>query len=236
MEPNDEVWRYHRPMSVSELSASTQNYLKVIWNLQEWSDAPVTASNLSERLGLKLSTVSDAIRKLTEQGLVEHARYGSVTLTPVGRAHAVAMVRRHRLIETFLVQVLQYTWDEVHDEAEMLEHAVSDLMVDRIDALLGQPTRDPHGDPIPSASGVVDRPNAVQLTAAKPNTRVRVERISDSDPRLLQYFASQGIVVGARLSVLEGEPYADVVVVQVAGRELPINLGSAATNAVWVST
>lgn len=223
-------------MSVSELSASTQNYLKIIWNLQEWSDAPVTASQLADRLGLKLSTVSDAVRKLTEQGLVEHARYGSVTLTPVGRAHAVAMVRRHRLIETFLVQVLQYTWDEVHDEAETLEHAVSDLMVDRIDAHLGHPTRDPHGDPIPSANGVVHRPDAVQLTMAQPNTRVRVERISDADPRMLQYFADRGIVVDAQLSVLEGEPYANVVVVQVAGREHPINLGSTATSAIWVST
>jgi DtxR family transcriptional regulator, Mn-dependent transcriptional regulator len=223
-------------MSVSELSASTQNYLKIIWNLQEWSDAPVTASQLADRLGLKLSTVSDAVRKLTEQGLVEHARYGSVTLTPVGRAHAVAMVRRHRLIETFLVQVLQYRWDEVHDEAETLEHAVSDLMVDRIDAHLGHPTRDPHGDPIPSANGVVHRPNAVQLTMAQPNTQVRVERISDADPRMLQYFADRGIVVDAQLSVLEGEPYANVVVVQVAGREHPISLGSAATNAIWVST
>jgi DtxR family Mn-dependent transcriptional regulator len=223
-------------MSVSELSASTQNYLKIIWNLQEWSDDPVTASILADRLGLKLSTVSDAIRKLTEQGLVEHVRYGSVTLTPVGRAHAVAMVRRHRLIETFLVQVLKYTWDEVHDEAETLEHAVSDLMVDRIDAQLGHPTRDPHGDPIPSATGVVHRPNAVQLTTAQPNTNVRVERISDADPRMLQYFADQGIVVDAQLRVLPGEPYSNVVVVQVAGRTQPINLGPTATNAVWVSS
>lgn len=223
-------------MSVSELSSSTQNYLKIIWNLQEWSSAPVTASNLAERLGLRLSTVSDAIRKLTEQGLIEHARYGSVTLTPTGRAYAVAMVRRHRLIETFLVQVLHYTWDEVHDEAESLEHAVSDLMIDRIDVLLGHPTRDPHGDPIPSANGVVTRPDAVQLTTVQPNIRARVERISDADPRMLQYFADQGIVVDAQLDVLEGEPYANVVVVQVAGREHTINLGCAATDAIWVST
>jgi DtxR family Mn-dependent transcriptional regulator len=223
-------------MSVSELSSSTQNYLKIIWNLQEWSSAPVTASHLADRLGLRLSTVSDAIRKLTDQGLIEHARYGSVALTPIGRAHAVAMVRRHRLIETFLVQVLRYTWDEVHDEAETLEHAVSDLMIERIDALLEYPTRDPHGDPIPSASGTVHRPDAVQLTTIRPNTRARVERISDADPRLLQYFADQGIVVDAQLDVLEGDPYANVVVVRVAGRDHTISLGGAATDAVWVST
>src|SRR5688572_32266526 len=114
------------------------------------------------------------------------------------------MVRRHRLIEAFLVQALKYTWDEVHDEAETLEHAVSDLMVDRIDAYLGYPTRDPHGDPIPSANGVVHRPNAAQLTTTQPNTQVRVERISDADPKMLQYFADQGIVVDAQLHVLEG--------------------------------
>jgi DtxR family Mn-dependent transcriptional regulator len=223
-------------MSVSELSPSTQNYLKIIWNLQEWSSAPVTASILADRLSLKPSTVSDALRKLTEQGLVEHVRYGSVTLTPAGQEYAVAMVRRHRLIETFLVRVLRYTWDEVHDEAESLEHAVSDLMVDRIDALLDHPTRDPHGDPIPSANGVVTRPDAVQLTKVRPNTRVRVERISDADPRMLQYFADQGIVVDAHLDVREGDPYANVVVIQVDGREQAINLGSSATDAVWVST
>lgn len=148
-------------MSVSALSASSQNYLKAVWSLGEWSDEPVTASTLAARVGVKLSTASDAIRKLTDQGLLEHARYGAVTLTPEGRALAVAMVRRHRLIETFLVDVLDYDWDQVHDEAETLEHAVSDFLIERIDEKLGHPDRDPHGDPIPRADGTVQKPHAV---------------------------------------------------------------------------
>ena len=217
------------------MSVSTQNYLKVIWTLQEWSDAPVTPSVIAEKVGLKLSTVSDAVRKLTEQGYLDHARYGNVTLTEPGRLLAVAMVRRHRLIESFLVRTLKYRWDEVHDEAEHLEHAVSDLMIDRIDELLEYPRRDPHGDPIPAADGTTHRPDAVLLSQITAESVVRVERISDSDAQMLQYFADQGILVDAELSVSAGEPYSDAVLVQVAGRDTAFRLGTVAANAVWVS-
>ena len=217
------------------MSTSTQNYLKVIWTLQEWSDAPVTPTVIAEKVGLKLSTVSDAVRKLTEQGYLDHARYGNVTLTEPGRLLAVAMVRRHRLIESFLVRTLRYRWDEVHDEAEHLEHAVSDLMIDRIDELLEYPRRDPHGDPIPTADGTTHRPDAELLSQITSESPVRVERISDSDAKMLQYFADQGIVVDAELTVSAGEPYSDAVLVQVAGRDVPFRLGAVAANAVWVS-
>ena len=217
------------------MSVSTQNYLKVIWTLQEWSDAPVTPSVIAEKVGLKLSTVSDAVRKLTEQGYLDHARYGTVSLTEPGRLLAVAMVRRHRLIESFLVRTLKYRWDEVHDEAEHLEHAVSDLMIDRIDELLEYPRRDPHGDPIPTADGTTHRPDAVLLSQIGAEAAVRVERISDSDAKMLQYFADQGIVVDAELTVSAGEPYSDAVLIQVAGRDAPFRLGTVAANAVWVS-
>jgi DtxR family Mn-dependent transcriptional regulator len=217
------------------VSVSTQNYLKVIWTLQEWSDTPVTPSVIAEKVGLKLSTVSDAVRKLTEQGYLVHARYGNVALTEPGRLLAVAMVRRHRLIESFLVRTLKYRWDEVHDEAEHLEHAVSDLMIDRIDELLEYPRRDPHGDPIPAADGTTHRPDAMLLSQITAESTVRVERISDSDARMLQYFADQGIVVDAELTVSAGEPYSDAVLIQVAGRDAPFRLGTVAANAVWVS-
>ena len=110
----------------------------------------VSTKMLAERIGVSASTASESIRKLADQGLVDHEKYGAVTLTERGRDAALAMVRRHRLMETFLVRELGYGWDEVHDEAEVLEHAVSDRMVDRIDAKLGFPRRDPHGDPIPA--------------------------------------------------------------------------------------
>lgn len=222
-------------MSVSELSTSSQNYLKVVWGLQEWSSDPITPTAVAEKAGVRLSTASDAIRKLTEQGLLGHTPYGAVTLTEQGRAHAVAMVRRHRLIETFLVQVLGYTWDEVHDEAEHLEHAVSDLLVDRIDAHLGHPDRDPHGDPIPSRDGTVTRPDAVRLTEVPAGGSVVAERISDDDPDLLRFFAERGIGVGAVLQVREGAPFSGAVEVLVEGGDAPVSLGRPATDAVWVT-
>lgn len=224
-----------RDMSVSELSASSQNYLKVIWGLQEWSDEPVTPTAVAAKAGVRLSTASDAVRKLTEQGLVQHTPYGAVTLTEQGHAHAVAMVRRHRLIETFLVQVLGYTWDEVHDEAETLEHAVSDLMVERMSEHLGHPSRDPHGDPIPAADGSVSRPDAVVLTEVPPGRTAHVERISDADPELLRFFSECGIGVGGRLLVREGSPFSGSVEVLVDGADTPVALGRPATDAVWVT-
>ncbi|GAB2597218.1 metal-dependent transcriptional regulator [Pseudactinotalea suaedae] len=222
-------------MSVSELSASTQNYLKAIWALAEWSDEPITPTAIAAKVGVRLSTASDAIRKLAAQGLVEHTRYGSVALTRAGHRHAVAMVRRHRLIETFLVQVLGYRWDQVHDEAETLEHAVSDFMVDRIDEHLGHPTRDPHGDPIPHADGTVTQPDAVQLTGIEPGVVVTAERISDADPDLLRFFAERGLGVGATLELRSGAPFSGSVEVVVDGGEESVALGQSATDAIWVT-
>jgi DtxR family Mn-dependent transcriptional regulator len=189
-------------MAVSHLSASTQDYLKCVWTLQEWSGGAVSVTALAERLGVRTSSASDGVKKLAEQGLVEHETYGGVTLTETGRAHAVAMVRRHRLLETYLVQELGFDWDEVHDEAEVLEHAVSDRLIAAIDARLGHPTRDPHGDPIPSADGAAHLPDAVVLSRAEPGTYV-VTRISDSDPARLRAFAEAGVMPDAVLTVAE---------------------------------
>ena len=222
-------------MSVSDLSASTQDYLKAVWTLTEWSSAPVTLTLIAERTGLKLSSVSDAIRKMSAQGLVKHARYGSVELTETGRPYALTMIRRHRLIETFLVSILGYSWDQVHDEAERLEHAVSDFMIDRIDSLLGFPTRDPHGDPIPSADGTVHMPDADQLTKVGAGHPVVVERISDADPRLLQFFEEHGFVVGARLKISEGAPFSDALDARVVESGVSVALGRLATDALYVS-
>lgn len=226
---------YGAVMSVSELSVSSQNYLKAIWSLREWSEEPVTTSALAAKVGVRQSTVSDAVRRLAEQGLVEHAPYGAITLSPTGRTHAVAMVRRHRLLETFLVDVLGYRWDQVHDEAEHLEHAVSDFLVERIDEHLGHPSRDPHGDPIPTADGDVARPEARLLTAATPGRSVRVERISDADPGLLAHLTRHGIGVGTVLDVLPGSPYSEALEISVPGADGAIALGRAATDAIWVS-
>ena len=194
-------------MSVSELSTSTQNYLKAIWGLKEWSSEPVTATLIAKQLGLKLSSVSDAVRKMAKQGLVSHTPYGSVELTELGRQYALVMVRRHRLLESFLVQALGYTWDEVHNEAENLEHAVSDMLIERVDKFLDYPTRDPHGDPIPTVDGQITIPSAHRLTDSGAQSQVTVERISDSDPQLLKFLEERGIVTGAVLARARERPF-----------------------------
>ncbi len=221
-------------MSVSEISASTQNYLKAVWSLQEWSDEPVTLRALADRAGVRISTASDAVRRLTEQGLLEHTPYADIALSTEGRGYAVAMVRRHRLIEAFLVRSLGYRWDQVHDEAEALEHAVSDFMIERIDEHLGHPTRDPHGDPIPTVDGEIERLDAVLLTGVPTGSRVRIERISDADPALLQYLDEHGIGYGTEVETRPGAPFSDAIEVALgSGETLP--LGKSATDAVWVT-
>lgn len=181
------------------LSTVAENYLKVIYAHTEWQSDAMTSSQLAARLGLAPSSVTEMVKKLTVQGLVEHALYGTIVLTPAGRTEALRMVRRHRLIETWLVSEFGYGWDEVHDEAEVLEHVVSDRMVDAIDARLGHPTADPHGDPIPSADGVVSPIRGVRLSEAGTASSVRVVRISDSDPGVLRLLESRGIGVGSRI-------------------------------------
>jgi DtxR family Mn-dependent transcriptional regulator len=221
-------------MPVSDLSPSAQDYLKLIWSATEWSTTPITVSAMAERLGVRPSTVSDGIKKLAQQGLVTHAPYRSIELTAAGREHAVAMVRRHRLLETFLVEVLGYGWDEVHDEAEVLEHAVSDKLIERMDRKLGRPTRDPHGDPIPSPDGQPNVPAGTQLSAASTGDTVAITRISDADPQMLRYFTELGLAPDTRLTVREHRPYADVTTIRLHGRERDIDLGASASEAIWV--
>ena len=164
-----------------------------------------------------------------------------MTLTEAGRRAALAMVRRHRLMETFLVRMLGYSWDEVHDEAEVLEHAVSDRMLDRIDAKLGYPKRDPHGDPIPAADGHVPTPDARQLSVCEDGATGTVARISDADPEMLRYFDSVGITLDSRLMVLARRDFAGMISVAIKSADAKendpgttVDLGSPAAEAIWV--
>lgn len=224
-----------------DLTTVAQDYLKTIWTAQEWSHEKVSTKLLAERIGVSASTASESIRKLADQGLVNHEKYGAVTLTDAGRLAALQMVRRHRLLETFLVNELGYSWDEVHDEAEVLEHAVSDLMLTRIDAKLGQPTRDPHGDPIPAADGRVPTPPARQLSECEDGDAGTVARISDADPEMLRYFDSVGISLDSRLRVLTRRDFAGLISVAIQSadggatvNETTVDLGSPAAEAIWV--
>ncbi|WP_242511222.1 metal-dependent transcriptional regulator [Pengzhenrongella frigida] len=214
----------------ADLTPVAQDYLKIIWSAREWSSAPVTIKMLAGRLGVGAPTVSETVRRLSSQGLVEHAPYGEIGLTELGRAHAVAMVRRHRLLETFLVQELGYGWDEVHDEAEVLEHAVSDLMIERIDERLGRPARDPHGDPIPTRDGRVPTPPARRLWDLEPGEWV-VARISDADPDLLRFCTAVGLGLDARVTVVARHPQSGLIALRVGGRH--VDLAEPAASALW---
>jgi len=218
--------------SAAELSAVAQDYLKVVWSATEWTQRPVTTKLLATRLGVGASTVSETVRRLADQGLLMHEPYGAVGLTDEGRRLALAMVRRHRLVETFLVEQLGYGWDEVHDEAEVLEHAVSDLFVERTARLLGHPVRDPHGDPIPGPDGTLVVPDAVPLWEAEPGGWV-VARISDADPELLRYLDEVGIGLDTALQVGARRDAVGTVAVVVADGAL--DLGRTAAHAIWVA-
>lgn len=179
------------------LSTVAENYLKVIYAHTEWQSDAMSSSQLAARLGLAPSSVTEMVKKLTLQGLVEHALYGVIVLTPAGRAEALRMVRRHRLIETWLVREFGYGWDEVHDEAEVLEHALSDRLLDAIDARLGHPRADPHGDPIPTADGVVPVVEGLLASSLPADAAARVVRISDRDPAVLRRLAESGVSIGS---------------------------------------
>ncbi|CAN5274315.1 manganese-binding transcriptional regulator MntR [soil metagenome] len=175
-------------------ATAIEDYVKVIYAHTEWQADPITTGALAARLGLAASSVTEMVKKLVAQGLVVHEPYGAVELTRDGTALALRMVRRHRLIETWLVEHIGYRWDEVHDEAEVLEHSMSDRLLAAIDAQLGHPVRDPHGDPIPAPDGTVLRPTASLLAEVEGGT---VVRISDRDPLLLRHLEAEGIVVDA---------------------------------------
>lgn len=188
---------------VEHLTPVAQDYLKVIWSAVEWGEPAITTKGLAQRFATSQAAVSDTVRRLEAQGLVVYQPYKPVTLTPLGERLALAMVRRHRLVETFLATVLGYGWEEIHDDAERLEHAVSERMLTRMDTLLGHPRFDPHGDPIPAADGAWTPPaDAERLCDVAPG-RYRVVRVSDTDPDQLSRFRSLRVVPGAWLTVAE---------------------------------
>ena len=220
-------------MHVSDLPERSQDYLKAIFDLQEWGSSGVSLSELATHLGQRTSTASEAIKRLVKQGLVEHRPYGDIQLTAAGQELALAMVRRHRLIETFLSVHLGYPMDEVHAEAEILEHAVSETFLERIDALMGHPQRDPHGDPIPDSAGAIQSLAVTSLSDATTGDIVYVDRVSDRDPSLLRYLSQRAILPGAQLEVL-APAFADMAEFRVSG-EHTVQLPVASLSSILVS-
>jgi DtxR family Mn-dependent transcriptional regulator len=193
-------------------SLTIENYVKAIYQISTGQDnRPATTGQLAESLDVSPSTVTSMLKTLSESGLASYVKYGGAELTDAGKALALRVLRRHRLIELFLSQTLKLTWDEVHDEAENMEHAVSDLLIDRIDAFLNYPAHDPHGDPIPRADGTVAALQTVPLAELRDGDAFRIERVLDQTPDFLRYLAETGLNLGALGKVESNRPEAGVV-------------------------
>ncbi|MGH8905126.1 MAG: metal-dependent transcriptional regulator [Egibacteraceae bacterium] len=199
------------------ITGAVEDYLKRIYALQAEEQA-ATTSKIATRLAVSAPSVSAMLRRLESEELVSRVPPRAVKLTAYGQEHALRVIRRHRLLEAFLVQVLGLRWDEVHDEAERLEHAVSDRLIARIDAMLGHPTHDPHGDPIPPERGPHDERWGDPLARAPAGARFHVERVSDQDSEALRHLATLGIRPGVTLEVEGRDPFGGPLWVLLDGR------------------
>jgi DtxR family transcriptional regulator, Mn-dependent transcriptional regulator len=198
------------------MSRAAEDYLKAIYHLGTHGE-PVTIGLLAHELGVSSPSVSAMVRRLQDGDLVDRSDARSVHLTGEGEREALRVVRRHRLLETFLARALGVPWDEVHAEAELLEHALSERLEERIDAALGHPTHDPHGDPIPPRDGPHSEGWGVALEAVAPGSRFRVERVSDRDSAALRHLGRLGVVPGALIDVEDHEPFGGPYWIRVDG-------------------
>jgi DtxR family Mn-dependent transcriptional regulator len=211
MPGSSSIWGMNGSAAVQPPSASVEDYVKAIWEI---AGADVASTkDVADRLLIAPPSVTNMFVRLREMGFVEYERYRGVSLTERGREEALRLVRRHRLIETFLLEHLGYSWGEVHEEAERLEHAVSDGFTERLAEFLGHPGQDPHGDPIPAADGTMQPDDSFPLSEATPGQRVRVAKVGD-EPSMLDYLGEHGLVPGRLLSVREVRELDGVVIVE----------------------
>ena len=190
----------------AELSAPVEDYLKAIYELER-SGKPAETNAIAEVLAVTPASVSGMVRRLAEQGLIDHERYRGARLTDSGRKAALLTIRRHRVIEAYLTSALGYSWDRVHDEAERLEHAASDELIDRMAAAIGEPTTDPHGAPIPTREGKLRERALIPLSSLAAGEEARVERVGDQSADRLRYLAELGIVPGVLVRIAERDPF-----------------------------
>ena len=215
-------------------STSVGDYLKAVWELAVDSGGVASTKDVAVRLSVSPASVSNMFARLQEMGLVRYERYRGATLTERGRKEALRLVRRHRLIEIFLLEHLGYDWQEVHDEAERLEHAVSDGFTERLAALLGHPDHDPHGDPIPSAEGTLEVDDSFSLSQAASGQRLLISKVRDEDAAMLDYFDDRNLVPGRRLIVREVRELDGVVIVEDEEAEV-YALGEPLARAIFVT-
>ena len=214
------------------LSAAGEDYLKAIYKLQQDGE-PVTTQALSVRLGVAAPSATSMVKKLAALQLLRHARYRGVELTPAGERIALEIIRHHRLIETYLSEVLGVEWDKVHDEAERWEHVLSEEVEAKMDAALGRPTRDPHGAPIPTIDGRIERDGWQRLSSCASGAKIIVRRVSDQDSQMLRHLQEVGLVPGVAVEVLRAVVAEGVLQLRIAGKRKTI--GVAPSEMVFVS-
>jgi len=202
-------------MTPRRLSRSVEDYLKVIYGLSETGD-PASTSAIASLLDVQPASVTGMVKRLAESGLLEHVPYKGVRLTEQGASDALRVLRRHRILETYLCERLAYSWDDVHDEAERLEHAVSENLIERMAAALDFPVHDPHGAPIPTRRGEIESAEVATLADARPGDRVRIRAVRDEDSDELRSMAAEGLVPGARVLVSQGQSVDGAVEVSLA--------------------
>jgi DtxR family Mn-dependent transcriptional regulator len=207
-------------LNPSRPSEAIEDYAKAIYALQRRAgERGVSNNDLADRLGVTPASASAMVKKLAERDLVEHRPYQGVQLTPAGQRVALEVLRHHRLLELYLAEHLGVPWDRVHEEAEALEHVISEDLEARIAAKLGNPTHDPHGDPIPDTDLVIDEGDTRSLADLRPGDTGRFVRISDSDPAMLRYLDERGVRLGDALEVVDRQPFGGPLTVRVAGQD-----------------
>ncbi len=214
-------------------SLTVENYIKTIFQVCLANGGQAATGQLAAALSVSPGTVTSMLKTLSESNLVAYTPYEGVRLTPAGNALALRVVRRHRLIELFLVKTLNLNWDEVHEEAEHMEHAVSDRLVDKIDAFLGHPQVDPHGDPIPRSDGTFEMPASRTLAECGVGDAFCLARVIDQSPEFLRFLSSSGLPLGAAGHIVANRVEAGIVTVSVAGHET--TLGRAAAEKILVT-
>ncbi len=209
------------------LHTSVQDYIKTIYELEAAKKRPATKA-LADLLGVQMASVTGMVKYLASEGFLKYVRYRGVKLMPKGRELALRMLRRHRLIELFLAQTLRLGWDEVHADAEQMEHAVSDALIERIDEYLGHPQFDPHGAPIPGVDGKVVARRSVSIAQLKAGDDGTVIEVDDKDPDFLRFVSSLGIRIGSTVEVIGKEPYGGPVRLRLGKRNIVMGTEAAA--------
>lgn len=203
-------------------SQSVEDYLKAIFKLESEAEGGVSNSRLASELGVSNASVTNMVKRLSEMGMVNYESYYGSSLTPSGKKIALEIIRHHRLLELYLKEMMGYSWDEVHAEAEKLEHHISEQFGDKIAEMLNDPRFDPHGDPIPSKEGEMPVLKTFPLSEFKENTPCIIRRVKDQNPALLRYLEKMGLIPGVRLTVLEREPFEGPITLEIAGNEVTV--------------